>query len=108
MNVGLDDYTAAAAGKPYYRFEIYIDGVASGIFTALQESGGNVNVTTGASTQNVESVGASMNFSISGVKQLSAGSHTIDLRGKVSFANGLGGNADIRLIAFNGVYTYFN
>ena len=91
--VGIDDYTVPNGGSPYYVFELYIDGAASGIKTGIQEPGG---------------VGQSMNFTLSGVKALSAGSHTIDLRGTMTFPNGAPSSTDIRLISFYGVYTYFN
>lgn len=69
--LGLDDFTdpallpgSGANGKPYMKCEIYIDGTATGLFQVVQ----------------LQSIGQQIQFSISGIRNLLAGSHAIDVR----------------------------
>ncbi len=71
-SLGIDDLTADFSNRPYFKCELYIDGIASGLFVIVQE----INI------------GAQMQFNVSGIRNLSAGSHTIDARITRWFNNG--------------------
>lgn len=76
--LGLDDLTTGSSVPPYFRCEIYIDGVATGLFQIVQEV----------------SVGSQLQFNLSGVRSLSAGPHTIDVRIIRWFNNGIGASTN--------------
>lgn len=59
--LGIDDYTTNNSRRPYFRCELFIDGVATGLFQIVKET----------------QVGYQLQFNISGVRNLSAGTHTI-------------------------------
>ncbi|MGJ1198798.1 hypothetical protein ACR777_21160 [Sphingobacterium spiritivorum] len=61
--LGLDDLSTGTP-HPYFRCELYIDGVATGLFQIVQEN----------------SAGSQMQFNMAGVRTVSAGTHTIDVR----------------------------
>ena len=63
--LGIDDLESMVFGQivmmPYYRCELYIDNVATGIFQIVQQN----------------YIGSQLQFSMSGVRDLPAGQHTI-------------------------------
>ncbi|GGH56349.1 hypothetical protein GCM10007423_64820 [Dyadobacter endophyticus] len=69
--LGVDDVSAWTGYSPFNRFEIYIDGVASGIFIIIQTE-----------------VSGHFELTLSGVRTLSAGNHTFDVRATRWYNNG--------------------
>lgn len=59
--LGIDDYTTDNPRKPYLRCELFIDGMPTGLFQIVKES----------------QIGYQLQFNISGLRNLSAGPHTI-------------------------------
>ncbi|WP_048505762.1 hypothetical protein [Chryseobacterium angstadtii] len=88
------DYTTnpAGGGQAYYEARLYIDGVATDCYMRTQEIG----------------VSANAFFSISTIKFLTAGNHTIDVRMQRTFNNGTTSGANITCsplsISFNASY----
>lgn len=76
FTLGIDDVSAWFGYNPFNRFEVFIDGAPSGIFLIMQ-------------------VDISMHFSftLAGVRTLSAGPHTIDVRATRWYANGVPSNS---------------
>jgi hypothetical protein len=81
------------AGSSYYTAKLFIDGVATNVFQTTQEPG-----IAGAQTQ----------YSLSSVKFLTAGSHTVDVRMMRTYNNGAtsGQNmrCDVMSMSFNASY----
>ncbi|WP_343624615.1 hypothetical protein [Flavobacterium lindanitolerans] len=64
LTLGLDELAATSTTPPYFRCELYIDGTPTGLFQIVQQIG----------------TGYQLQFNMSGVRSLSAGTHTIDTR----------------------------
>ncbi|SFN58124.1 hypothetical protein SAMN05421594_3375 [Chryseobacterium oleae] len=113
-NVGIDDYTSTQAGAPYYKAELYLDDapIASPakIFTAIQENGSSVsaNPWTSGARYLADGVGGALNFTLSGIINVPAGTHTVKLYMRKSSNNNFNGNADLRLIAYSASGVYIN
>ncbi|SEJ86198.1 hypothetical protein SAMN05216327_1308 [Dyadobacter sp. SG02] len=69
--LGVDDVSAWTGYSPFNRFEIYIDGVASGIFIIIQTE-----------------VSGHFELTLSGVRTVTAGNHTFDVRATRWYNNG--------------------
>lgn len=78
LTLGLDELTTAGNFPPYFRCELYIDGVATGLFQIIQQIGS----------------GYQLQFNMSGVRSLPAGTHTIDARIIRWFNNGFTASAN--------------
>jgi len=88
------DYTSfpAGGGAAYYQATLFIDGIATNVYLRNQEN------TTGSQT----------NYSLSTVRFLSAGNHTLDVRMIRSFNNGTTSGANMACtpisMSFNASY----
>ncbi|MGJ1198797.1 hypothetical protein ACR777_21155 [Sphingobacterium spiritivorum] len=89
--LGIDDFTTNSLNNhPYIRCELFIDGVATGLFQIIKE----------------HAVGFQLQFNISGVRNLPAGTHTIDARIIRWYNDGFTGNQNFRTLSvvFSAVY----
>lgn len=94
--LGIDYFTfLAGGGAAYYQARLFVDGVPTNVFLTTQE-----RVQGGSQTQ----------YSISTVKSLAAGAHTIDVRMIRSFNNGVtsGANMTCRAISMSFNASYIN
>jgi hypothetical protein len=93
--VGIDDLGAYQWGQGsishYYRCELYIDGVATGLFQVVQQNG----------------MGTQLQFNLSGVRDLPAGTHTIHAEFSLWLATGtfnFGANFGVLSLLLSAVY----
>lgn len=92
FGLGIDEAGAGSGRTPYLRCELFIDGVATGLYQIVQEY----------------SDGYQLRFNISGVRTLSAGEHTIDARIIRWYNSGIGASTNQSLgtlsVNFDAVY----
>jgi hypothetical protein len=92
---GYDDATLITGSFPNYGFTLYVDGAPTDISIVIQEPGG--------SSENIS-------FTLSGVLDLTAGTHTFDVRGRRTFNSTLasGTNFVFRSLSQRMFITYLN
>ncbi|SHM96318.1 hypothetical protein SAMN05444360_12361 [Chryseobacterium carnipullorum] len=82
----------SGSGTAYYEARLYIDGIATDCYMRTQEIG----------------ISANASFSISTIKFLAAGNHTVDVRMQRTFNNGTASGADMLCnpmsVSFNASY----
>lgn len=91
--LGLDIIGSPLAGYQFYRCELFLDGVATGLFLGAQEPGSGDN---------------QLQFTVSGILNISAGSHTISPRLVRIKSNLNGTNQNFETITSNFSAAYIN